>query len=125
MQKAADFHLFTEVPKAARGVGLINNDVAITLDPNNPVIGEKAGASWMPISVQDLNGHEMTRVYTDQFGTYNFIAPSTFTVNAPIPTGVSPNMIRLCLNDPAHTDPQTRGQDRPVLDRRFALTAIP
>lgn len=122
---AADFHLFTEVPKAARGVGLINNDVAITLDPNNPVIGEKAGASWMPVSVQDLNGHEMTRVYTDQFGTYNFIAPSTFTVNAPIPTGVSPNMIRLCLNHPGPIpDPARPGRliTDPYFDRRFALT---
>ena len=37
MQNAAvDFHFFTEVPKGARGVGLINNDVALTLDPSQP-----------------------------------------------------------------------------------------
>jgi hypothetical protein len=79
----------------------------------------------MPISIQDLNGHEMTRVYTDQFGTYNFIAPSTFTVNAPIPTGVSPNMIRLCLNHPGPIpDPARPGRTitDPFFDRRFALT---
>ena len=43
---AVDFHLFTEVPKAARGVGLINNDVAITLDPNNPDPGGE-GRSYL------------------------------------------------------------------------------
>jgi hypothetical protein len=122
---AADFHLFTEVPKAARGVGLINNDVAVTLDPNNPVIGEKAGTVWLPISVQDFNGHELTRVYTDQFGTYNFIAPSTYSVNAPIPTGVSPNMLRLCLNHPGPIpDPANpkRFITDPYFDNRFSLT---
>jgi hypothetical protein len=122
---AVDFHLFTEVPKATRGVGLINNDVAVTLDPNNPVVGEKAGAVWLPISVQDFNGNELTRVYTDQFGTYNFIAPSTHTVNAPIPTGVSPNMLRLCLNHPGPIpDPAkpSRFITDPYFDRRFSLT---
>jgi hypothetical protein len=122
---AADFHLFTEVPKAARGVGLINNDVAVTLDPFNPIIGEKAGTVWLPVSVQDFNGNELTRVYTDQFGTYNFIAPSTYSVNAPIPTGVSPNMLRLCLNHPGPIpDPANpkRSITDPYFDNRFSLT---
>jgi len=122
---AADFHFYTEVPKAARGVGLINNDVAVTLDPNNPILGEKAGASWLPISVQDFNGNELTRVYTDQFGTYNFIAPSTYTVNAAIPTGVSPQMLRLCLNHPGPIpDPVNKGRfiTDPYFDNRFSLT---
>ena len=122
---AADFHFFTEVPKAARGVGLINNDVALTLDPNNPILGEKAGAVWLPISVQDFNGNELTRVYTDQFGTYNFIVPSSYTVNAPIPTGVSPHMLRLCLNHPGPIpDPANTGKfiTDPYFDNRFSLT---
>ena len=122
---AADFHFFTEVPKAARGVGLINNDVALTLDPANPILGEKAGAIWMPISVQDFNGHEITRVYTDQFGTYNFIVPSSYSVNIPVPTGVSPNMLRLCLNHPGPIpDPANKGRfmTDPYFDNRFSLT---
>jgi hypothetical protein len=122
---AADFHLFTEVPKAARGVGLITNDVAVTLDPNNPIVGEKAGTVWLPISVQDFNGHELTRVYTDQFGTYNFLAPATYSVNIPVPTGVSPNMLRLCLNHPGPIpDPAnpSRFITDPYFDSRFSLT---
>lgn len=122
---ATDFHIFTAVPKAARGVGLVNNDVAVTLDPNNPIIGEKAGVVWLPISIQDFAGNELNRVYTDQFGAYNFLAPGTYTVNAAIPTGVSPNMLRLCLNDPGPIrDPNNPGQfiTDPFFDPRFSLT---
>jgi hypothetical protein len=122
---ATDFHLFTEVPKAARGVGLINNDVAVTLDPNNPIVGEKAAVVWLPISIQDYAGNEVSRIYTDQFGAYNFIAPGTYTVNAAIPTGVSPNMLRLCLNDPGPIpDPNnpSRSITDPFFDTRFSLT---
>jgi hypothetical protein len=75
--------------------------------------------------VQDFNGNELTRVYTDQFGTYNFITPSSYTVNAAIPTGVSPNMLRLCLNHPGPIpDPSTRNgfMTDPFFDNRFSLT---
>jgi len=114
---AADFHLFTEVPKAARGVGIINNDLAITLDPSSPVLSEKSPAAWVPISVQDWAGHEITRTYSDEWGAYNFLVPSTFTINPPIPTGVSPNMLRVCLNHPYKTDPAT---GLPVQDPWFS-----
>ncbi|NJD55076.1 MAG: hypothetical protein FIA94_01580 [Nitrospirae bacterium] len=122
---AADFHLFTTVPKSARGIGLITNDVAITQDPNNPNIGEKLGVVWMPISVQDLNGHELTRVYTDQFGVYNFLTPSNYSVNIPVPTGVSPSMERICLNHPGPIpNPNNPSQfiTDPFFDRRYSLT---
>ena len=53
----------------------------------------------------------MTRVYTDQWGEYNALAPSTYTINPPFPTGVAPNMVQFCLNDPGPIpDPATPGQ---------------
>ena len=46
---AADFHLFTEVPKAARGVGLINNDVAVQPSiPTTRLLGRKQALSGCP-----------------------------------------------------------------------------
>ena len=42
----------------------------------------------------------MVRVYSDQFGGYNARVPSTFTANTPNPTGLSLNMVTICLNDP-------------------------
>jgi len=122
---AADFFMFTMVPKAARGIGLINNDLGITADPASPVFTEKTPASWIPISVQDFRGKELVRTYTDQWGAYNFLAPSTFTTNPPIPTGVSPNMLRLCLNHPGPIpDPGNPGQfiADPNFNPKFSLT---
>ena len=121
---AADFHLFTEVPKAARGVGLITNDLAITLNPNNPVFTEKSTPAWIPISFRNFRGREVVRVYSDQFGAYNALIPSTYTVNPPIPTGVSPNMLTVCLNDPNKPDPNNPGQviPDPQFDPRFSQT---
>jgi len=96
----ADFHFFTMVPRAAHVVGLITNDLANVLNQNNPLFGEKLTPSWLPVSFQDYQGNEITRVYTDEFGAYNTLLPSTFTINPPIPTGVSPNMVTVCLNHP-------------------------
>jgi hypothetical protein len=97
---AADFFLFTEVPKAARVVGFVNNDLSAEFDTTSPVFGEKASPKWIPISFQDWAGREIARVYADEFGSYNALLPSTYTVNTPAPSGVSPNMITAVLNYP-------------------------
>ena len=102
---AADFFLFTEVPKAARTVGFVNNDLSAEFNSFSPIFGEKASPSWLPISFQDWAGNEIARAYTDEWGSYNTLLPSTFTANAPIPSGMSPNMLNVCLNFPLMTDP--------------------
>ena len=114
---AVDFHLFTEVPKAARTVGFVNNDLAAEFNSASPIFGEKAAPSWLPISFQDWSGNEVTRVYTDEWGSYNALLPSSFTVNSPIPTGVSPNVMHVCLNYPLMDDPTHPGQK--ILDPFF------
>jgi len=96
----ADFFMFTDVPKAARVVGLLLNDFANVFDPTHPSYGEKATPPWLPISIQDFTGKEIARIYSDQFGTYNALLPSSYTANVPSATGISPNMLRLCLNHP-------------------------
>jgi FtsP/CotA-like multicopper oxidase with cupredoxin domain len=101
---AADFFMFTEVPKAGRIVGIILNDLANEFDPNNPSFGEKFAPPFLPISIRDYTGREIAKVYSDEFGAYNALVPSTYTVNLPSPSGVSPNMLTVCLNDPL--DPQ-------------------
>lgn len=97
---AADFFLFTAVPKAARMVGLITNDVLLEFNPNSPRKGDKLGPSWMPVSVRDWTGNEVVRVYSDEWGQYNSLVPSTWTSNVPAPSGVSPNMLTVHLNHP-------------------------
>ena len=107
---AADFFLFTEVPKAARAVGFINNDLAAEFDNTSPIYGEKGSPKWLPVSFQDYEGNEVARVYTDEYGSYNALLPSTFSINVPSPSGVAPNMLTAFLNHPWMPDPLNPGQ---------------
>jgi len=115
---AADFFMFTEVPKAARVVGFSNNDLAAEFNAGSPVFGEKTSPSWIPVSMQDWQGNEVARVYTDEWGSYNALLPSTYTANAAIPAGMSPNMITAVLNHPIMPD----GNIDPFYDPRYSVT---
>jgi len=115
---AVDFHLFTLVPKAARAVGLVTNDLVNTFNPQNPFSAEKLTASWIPISIQDFRGVEVARTYTDEYGAYNTLVPSSYTANIPTPSGLSPNMLSACLNHPGPIpDPLNPG--RYITDPQF------
>jgi hypothetical protein len=102
---AADFHFFTEVPKAGRFVGLVTNDIANNLSllingVPNPRLGDKLSPFWLPIAFEDYQGNEIARVHSDQYGAYNVLLPSTYRINAPLPSGVSPSMVTVVLNSP-------------------------
>jgi len=97
---AADFFLFTEVPVAAHGVGFILDDTQNEFDPNSPNFGEKYAPPFVPIAIRDWTGRVIGQTISDQFGRYNFLAPSTITNNLPQPSGISPNMLTACMNDP-------------------------
>jgi parallel beta-helix repeat protein len=108
---AADFFFFTRVPKAARAVGFINNDLAAEFDPTSPIFGEKSAPSWLPISFQDWAGNEVARIYCDEFGAYNAMLPATLTANVPAPSGMSPQMLTFVINHPGPIpDPCNPGQ---------------
>ena len=108
---AVEFFMFTPVPKAARAVGFINNDLAAEFDTTSPIFGEKQAPKWVPIAFFDYAGNEIARVYSDEFGVYNALLPSTYTVNIAAPSGVSPNMISFVLNHPGPIpNPKNPGQ---------------
>ena len=98
LNAAANFFLFTETPVAGHIVGMILDDTANEFDPNAPTFGERHAPSWVPVSLRDWTGKEIARVYSDQWGTYNALVPSTFTLNPAFPSGVGPNMITACMN---------------------------
>jgi len=102
---AADFFLFTYVPISAHVVGFVLDDAANEFDRNAPTFGEKYAPPWMPVSIRDWTGREIAHTYTDEFGAYNALVPSTYSVNIPNPSGVSPNMLTLCINSPTRADP--------------------
>ena len=115
---AADFFMFTDVPVSAQAVGFVNNDLGAEFNQASPNFGEKLAPSWLPISIQDWTGKELSRIYSDEFGGYNFRAPSTYTVNVPSPTGVSPNMLTIVINDPVKPD----GSIDPFYDPIYSVT---
>jgi hypothetical protein len=99
-QAAADFHLFTSTPVAGQFYGLTTDDIAIETNPASPSFGDKWGPAFLPVSMRDFKGQEIYRGYTDAFGRYNGMVPSTFSANIPVPSGYSPAMHFVCLNDP-------------------------
>ncbi|MBI4998618.1 MAG: right-handed parallel beta-helix repeat-containing protein [Rhodocyclales bacterium] len=115
---AADFHMFTEVPKAARIVGFVLNDLTAEFNAGSPVYGEKLAAKWIPVSYRDWSGREVARTYADEFGTYTSMLPSSYSINVPTPSGVSPNMITVVLNDPMLPD----GTPDPYYDPTYSVS---
>ena len=95
---AADFFLFTQVPISAHATGFILDDTANEFDPNSPQFGEKYAPPFLPVSIRDWTGREIGRTYSDEYGRYNFVGPSTWTNALPQPSGMSPNMLTTCMN---------------------------
>ncbi len=96
----AKFWVFTSAHVAAHFTGVITDDFTSEFDPFSPQFGEKFSPPNLPISLKDWSGTEISRVYTDQWGTYNGLTYSTWEVNPPNPTGYAPTMMVTCMNDP-------------------------
>ncbi len=114
----ANVEFYTDVPIAAHFVGIILNDLGNEFDVTSPNFGEKEAPAWVPIAIRDSNGQELYRVYSDEWGTYSGLVPSTVTASVPIPTGNSPSVMTLCMNDPGPIpDPKNPGQT--MIDPHF------
>jgi hypothetical protein len=96
----AKFYIFTSTHAAAHFTGVITDDFTSEFDPFSPQFGEKFSPANLPVAIKDWTGTEISRVYTDQWGTYNGLTYSTWEVNPPNPTGYAPTMMVTCMNDP-------------------------
>lgn len=101
---AADFYFFTQVPVAGHIVGFILDDNGNEFDANSPTFGEKYSPPYLPVSIKDWKGKEISRTYSDRWGKFNALVPSTYTVNIASSSGMSPNMLTTCMNDPSLAD---------------------
>ena len=95
----AKFFIFTSTHVAAHFTGVITDDFTSEFDPFSPQFGEKFAPPDLPISVKDWAGNEVNRVYADHWGAYDGLNYSTWEVNPPNPTGYSPTMMIMCMND--------------------------
>ena len=109
MQTNANFFIFTEVPVASNNTGIILDDATSEFNGVSPDFGEKATVPFVPVSLKDFTGTEISRTLSDQWGAYNLMTPSSWLVNPPTPSGFGPNMMITCINDPG-----------PILDTRPA-----
>jgi uncharacterized repeat protein (TIGR01451 family) len=96
----AKFYIYTSTHIASKFMGGITDDYTSEFDPFSPTFGEKFSPPDLPVSVKDWAGNEISRVYADHWGQYNGLTYSTWEVNPPNPTGYSPTMMVMCMNDP-------------------------
>jgi hypothetical protein len=100
MGAIAKFYIYTSTHIASKFTGGITDDYTSEFDPFSPQFGEKFAPPNLPVSVKDWAGNEISRVYADQWGSYDGMTYSTWEVNPPNPTGYSPTMMVFCMNDP-------------------------
>ena len=95
----AKFYIFSSTHVAAHFTGVITDDYTSEFDPFSPQFGEKFSPANQPVSIKDWAGNEISRVYSDHWGTYDGLTYSTWEVNPPNPTGYGPNTMVTCMND--------------------------
>ncbi|RPJ84284.1 MAG: hypothetical protein EHM13_05075, partial [Acidobacteria bacterium] len=117
----ANFFLFTPVPIAGHIYGFILDDTQNEFDPTAPTFGEKFAPPFLPVSIRDWTGKEISRVYSDRWGVYNALVPSTSTANVPQPSGMSPGMYTVCLNDPRIPLPDGTYIQDPQWNQKYSL----
>ncbi len=122
---ACDFHVYTEVPKSTRVVGFVLNDLTAEFNAASVIYGEKGSPGWLPISFRDFTGREVARTYSDEYGSYEALVPSTYNVAAPMPSGAAPQMLTMVLNDPTMPDPANPGNRIPDPDYNPAFATTP
>jgi len=108
---AADFFLFTHTPVASQGWGFSLNDLANELNPASPQWSEKFAPPYIPVGVRDWTGRLLSKTYTDGFGRYDLLVPSSYNAAGPFASGFSPNMLQICMNDPLKKNPAFDGTD--------------
>jgi len=101
---APPFQLFTEVPIPGKWKGYIVDDLNVSTNAKELFFGEKAGVPYSPIGIYDWSGRLVRTVHSDANGVYEVLLPSTGTVNAPTPSGMTAGMYYLYGNDPGTPD---------------------
>jgi hypothetical protein len=99
MSVLAKFYVFTSTDIAGRYTGIITDDFTSEFDPFSPSFGEKFSPPNLPVGIRDWAGNEIARVYSDQFGMYDGLTYSSWTVNPPDPSGYIPQTMNMCMND--------------------------
>ena len=111
----SDFFIFTDarykggppvtpsgggIPVPGRIVGILLDDLGLDLDPNSANYAGKRGLPNTPVGIRDYSGKLITTLYTDAYGRFEVLLPSTGTYNCPLPAGPCAGMYYVVGNDP-------------------------
>jgi len=100
-QANAEFWVFTQTPVSGHGVGMILDDTAQEFNKYSPAFSEKWAPPYVPVSIRrGIDGKEIGRVVSDQYGRFNLNVPSTASADLPSSSGAAPAMVITCMNDP-------------------------
>ena len=80
---------------------------------------------FIGVAIRDWQGREITRTYTDQYGMYNALVPTTYTINPPEPSGVSPSILSACINPPTMPGPGGTVVPDPHFQKQYSHFCYP
>jgi len=116
-QANAEFWVFTQTPISGHGVGMILDDTAQEFNKYSPAFSEKWAPPYVPVSIRrGIDGKEIGRVVSDQYGRFNLNVPSTASADLPSSSGAAPAMVISCMNDPG---PIPDGKGGTMVDPNF------
>jgi len=95
-----DFRIFTDVPKSSRMWGWVSDDLHLESNPASPNASSNFAPSNIPVAIKDWTGKTVWRGYTDQWGKFEGLIPSTYTIFTPNPLGMSAGIYTVAVNDP-------------------------
>ncbi len=118
-QANAEFWVFTHSPISGHGVGMILDDTAQEFNKYSPAFSEKWAPPYVPVSIRrGIDGKEIGRVVSDQYGRFNLNVPSTASADLPSSSGAAPAMVITCMNDPGPI-PDPADPTKTIVDPNF------
>jgi len=96
----ADFFLFTDTPIPGRISGLVTDRLRVETDPDSPRYGKPRGIPNIPVGIRDYSSRLLETVYTDEYGFYEAVLPSTQSGPCQTPVGACPATYVFVINDP-------------------------
>ncbi len=88
------------VQEPGRWFGWVSDDINVDTDPNSIFYGEPRPVAGVPVTIRDFSYRALTTVYTDEYGFYEALLPTTSSENCPIPQGICPAEFIAVINDP-------------------------
>jgi hypothetical protein len=117
------FEFMTPVQMPGIHWGLLIDDLSQSVDPTQVLYGDNAPGANLPINWYDWSHRFVRGTVADPDGFYEVMLPSSNRINAPTPSGVSPQVYTLVANDQATFDTFNHARPNPDYNPGFRTIA--